>query len=89
LKKTKFLLISLVLNTAYLEYGIAQARRGWATKNDIINAWSLEKMLKFLKSGCPKKKSKEVKIIISKLSTSPFNVNFYYRDILLKRSLSR
>jgi DNA polymerase (family 10) len=33
----------------YLEYGIAQARRGWATKNDIINAWSLEKMLKFLK----------------------------------------
>ena len=33
----------------YLEYGIAQARRGWATKEDIINAWPLEKMLKFLK----------------------------------------
>ncbi|MGB7957253.1 MAG: DNA polymerase/3'-5' exonuclease PolX [Minisyncoccia bacterium] len=33
----------------YLEYGIAQARRGWATKTDIINAWPLEKMLKFLK----------------------------------------
>jgi DNA polymerase (family 10) len=33
----------------YLEYGIAQARRGWATKADIINAWPLEKMLKFLK----------------------------------------
>ena len=32
-----------------LEYGIAQARRGWATRNDIINAWPLEKMLKFLK----------------------------------------
>lgn len=32
-----------------LEYGIAQARRGWATKNDIINAWPLEKMLSFLK----------------------------------------
>jgi len=33
----------------YLYFGIAQARRGWATKNDIINAWPLEKMLKFLK----------------------------------------
>jgi len=32
-----------------LKYGIAQARRGWASKNDIINAWPLEKMLEFLK----------------------------------------
>lgn len=33
-----------------LEFGIAQARRGWATQNDIINAWPAEKMLKMLKS---------------------------------------
>ncbi len=33
----------------YLELGIAQARRGWATRNDIINAWPLERMKKFLK----------------------------------------
>ncbi len=33
----------------YLELGIAQARRGWATKADIINAWPLEKMKSFLK----------------------------------------
>ena len=33
----------------YLEHGIAQARRGWAEKKDIINAWPLEKMLGFLK----------------------------------------
>jgi len=32
-----------------LEYGIAQARRGWAEKKDIINAWPLEKMKGFLK----------------------------------------
>ncbi|KKS38983.1 MAG: DNA polymerase III [Candidatus Sungbacteria bacterium RIFCSPLOWO2_12_FULL_41_11] len=32
-----------------LEFGIAQARRGWAERKDIINGWSLEKMLKFLK----------------------------------------
>ncbi|MDI6733996.1 MAG: DNA polymerase/3'-5' exonuclease PolX [Patescibacteria group bacterium] len=34
---------------SYLEYGIAQARRGWATKNDVINTWPLGKMLDFLK----------------------------------------
>lgn len=33
----------------YLEYGIAQARRGWAKKGDIINAWPVEKMKNFLK----------------------------------------
>ncbi len=33
----------------YLEYGIAQARRGWAERNDIINVWPMEKMLKLLK----------------------------------------
>jgi len=33
----------------YLEYGIAQARRGWAEKKNIINAWPLEKMLNLLK----------------------------------------
>jgi DNA polymerase (family 10) len=32
-----------------LEYGIAQARRGWAKKDDIINAWPLTKMKKSLK----------------------------------------
>ncbi len=32
-----------------LEWGIAQARRGWAVKGDIINAWPVEKMKKFLK----------------------------------------
>lgn len=31
------------------EYGIAQARRGWAERGDIINAWPVEKMLGFLK----------------------------------------
>jgi DNA polymerase (family 10) len=33
----------------FLEYGIAQARRGWAERKDIVNAWPVEKMLKFLK----------------------------------------
>jgi DNA polymerase (family 10) len=32
-----------------LDNGIAQARRGWATKSDVINAWPVEKMLKSLK----------------------------------------
>lgn len=33
----------------YLEIGIAQARRGWAEKKDIINAWPVEKMQQLLK----------------------------------------
>lgn len=33
----------------YLEFGIAQARRGWVEKKDVINAWPMEKMLKMLK----------------------------------------
>lgn len=33
----------------YLDLGVAQARRGWAEKKDIINAWPLDKMLKMLK----------------------------------------
>ncbi len=33
----------------FLEYGIGQARRGWAEKKDVINTRSLEEMLKMLK----------------------------------------
>ena len=33
----------------FLEFGIAQARKGWASKADIINTRSVEEMLKFLK----------------------------------------
>lgn len=34
---------------SYLEYGIAQARRGWAKKSDIINTQNWQEMLKLLK----------------------------------------
>lgn len=34
---------------AFLEYGVTNARRGWAKRGDIINAWPVEKMLKRLK----------------------------------------
>lgn len=32
-----------------MEYGIAQARRGWATGKDILNTWPLPKMLDWFK----------------------------------------
>ncbi len=38
-----------VKHFAVLEHGIAQARRGWAEKRDIINAWPLQKMVRLLK----------------------------------------
>lgn len=33
----------------FLELGIGTARRGWATKNDVINTWPVEKLLKWAK----------------------------------------
>jgi len=33
----------------FMEFGIAQARRGWAKREDIINTYPVEKMLCFLK----------------------------------------
>ncbi len=37
------------LHFDFLEFGVAQARRGWAGKGDVINAWPLERMKGFLK----------------------------------------
>ncbi len=34
----------------FVNYGVAQARRGWAKRSDVINAWPLDKMIKMLKS---------------------------------------
>ncbi|MBI2628109.1 MAG: DNA polymerase/3'-5' exonuclease PolX [Candidatus Niyogibacteria bacterium] len=33
----------------FMPYGVFQARRGWAEKNDVINAWPLQKFLNFIK----------------------------------------
>lgn len=33
----------------WLQFGIGQARRGWAARDDIINAWPVDKMLSMLK----------------------------------------
>lgn len=38
-----------IVHLGYLRYGIAQARRGWAEKKDIINTYSWQEMLKLLK----------------------------------------
>jgi DNA polymerase (family 10) len=32
-----------------VKYGIATARRGWATKAEVINSWDLDRLLKWLK----------------------------------------
>jgi len=57
IKKANEMGVKMIINTdahhvdqmRFIELGIAQARRGWAEKEDIINCWPLEKMLKFLK----------------------------------------
>jgi len=35
----------------FMEPGVAQARRGWAEKEDIINCWPLEKLLTYFKKN--------------------------------------
>jgi DNA polymerase (family 10) len=57
IKKAKEMGVKMVINTdahhvdqmRFIELGVAQARRGWAEKEDIINCWPFEKLLKFLK----------------------------------------
>ncbi|GAI13311.1 unnamed protein product, partial [marine sediment metagenome] len=49
--------VKMVINTdshhknqmRYIELGVAQARRGWAEKKDIINTQSIDKLLKYFK----------------------------------------
>ncbi len=49
--------VKMVINTdshqkdqmRFIEFGISQARRGWAEKEDVINCWPLEKLLKSFK----------------------------------------
>ena len=49
--------IKMVINTdshhidhlKLMDFGVSQARRGWAEKKDIINTWPMDKMLKMLK----------------------------------------
>ena len=57
IKKAKEAGVKMVITTdshhqeqlRFVEYGVAQSRRGWAEKKDIINCWPVEKMLKMLK----------------------------------------
>ncbi|MDP2926567.1 MAG: DNA polymerase/3'-5' exonuclease PolX [bacterium] len=58
IRRAKSLGIKMVINTdshmkeqmRFIELGVAQARRGWAEKSDIINCWPLAKLLSFLKN---------------------------------------
>jgi len=36
---------------SFLKFGVSQARRGWAKRTDIINAWPMAKMMSFLKDA--------------------------------------
>lgn len=57
IKRAKELGVKMIINTdahhvdqmRFMEYGIGQARRGWAEKKDIVNTYSLGKFLKALK----------------------------------------
>lgn len=57
IRKAKEVGVKMIINTdshsintlPFMEYGISQARRGWAEKKDIINTLPVEKLVKFFK----------------------------------------
>ncbi len=57
IRRCKEVGVKMVINTdshhkshmRYIELGVAQARRGWAEKKDIINTQSIDKLLKYFK----------------------------------------
>ncbi len=57
IRQAKMVGVKMVINTdshskthlGVMSFGVAQAKRGWAEKGDIINCWSVEKLLGFLK----------------------------------------
>jgi len=57
IKKAKEAGVKMIINTdshnknhmIFMEFGIAQARRGWAEKSDIVNTQSLTKLVKYFK----------------------------------------
>ncbi len=57
IRTCKRLGLKMVINTdahqveqlRFMKFGVAQARRGWAEKEDIINAWPVAEMLRMLK----------------------------------------
>jgi len=57
IRKAKEAGVKMIINTDahqpeqmnFMEYGAAQARRGWAEKEDIINCWPFDKLVKLFK----------------------------------------
>ncbi|HEX6230589.1 MAG TPA: DNA polymerase/3'-5' exonuclease PolX [Actinomycetota bacterium] len=39
------------VHLALMRFGVATAQRGWLTKDDVINAWPLSKLRRFLRKG--------------------------------------
>lgn len=57
IRRAKELGLKMIINTdshhkdqlRFMEFGVAQARRGWAEKQDIVNCWPVERLLRFFK----------------------------------------
>ncbi|MGQ0670155.1 MAG: DNA polymerase/3'-5' exonuclease PolX [Actinomycetota bacterium] len=41
------------VHLSLMRFGVATAQRGWLTKDDVINAWPLAKLRRFLRKGRP------------------------------------
>src|SRR5436190_3904986 len=41
------------VHLGHMRFGVATAQRGWLTKDDVVNAWPLAKLRRFLRKGRP------------------------------------
>jgi DNA polymerase (family 10) len=41
------------VHLGFLRFGVGTAQRGWVTKEDVVNAWPLQRLRKFLRKGRP------------------------------------
>ncbi len=39
------------MHLGFMRFGVATAQRGWLTRDDVINAWPLAKLRRFLNKG--------------------------------------
>jgi DNA polymerase (family 10) len=42
-----------LVHLPFIRFGVATAQRGWLTKDDVINAWPLTRLRRFLRKGRP------------------------------------
>jgi DNA polymerase (family 10) len=63
-----------VSDLAHMRLGVATAQRGWATSEDVINAWPLDRLRRFLAKGDAARENQSLKSVANLESSLPHTV---------------